>query len=227
MHLQQFFHDGIPYFIVNSLSILGICGVLFYMDWQLALLVLLPTPLIVIAVAKLHPILWKMFSKRFRSNSRLNSVVNDSLSGVRVVKAFGKEEEEVERFALRNDSVFNVSLQVGNLTSTMFPAISYIMGIGAIIIWGVGGWRVINGDLTFGTLISFTGYLGMFYGPLQFMTNIVEWWSSCMNSAQRIFELIDSQAFLPEPQHPVKLSPLKGKMEAENISFAYETFYVK
>ncbi len=222
MHLQYFFHDGVPYFIVNTVTLLGITAVLFAMNWRLTIFVLLPVPLIIMSVKLIFPRLWRLFSKRFRADASLNSVVNDSLTGVRVVKAFGKEDQEIERFSQRNSNVFAVGMEVGNLTTTIFPLMSYIMGLGGLIIWGVGGWDVINGRMTFGTLITFTGYLGMLYGPLRFMTHIVEWWSSCMNSAQRIFEIIDSQDYLPSPAQPSRLPEIKGDVEVLDVQFSYE-----
>lgn len=221
-HLQSFFHDGLPYFIVNSLRLVGVTVILVAMDWQLALMVLIPVPIIVFGIVKIRPILWRFYTKRWRASSRLNSVVNDSLSGVRVVKAFGKEDLEIERFSQRNERVFRVNQEVGKLTSTVFPAMSYFMSIGSLVIWGFGGWRVVKGSLTFGTLMAFTGYLWMLYGPLEFMTRVVEWWSSSMNSAQRIFEIIDSPEVLWQPEEPVRLQKLKGSVEARDVTFGYE-----
>ena len=96
------------------------------------------------------------------------------------------------------------------------------MGLGQLIIWGVGGWDVISGRTTLGTLITFTGYLGMLYQPIQQMTNIVDWWSSCMNSAQRIFEIIDSTEHLPYPEKPVRMPQIKGEVIARDVEFSYE-----
>ncbi len=223
-HLQAFFHDGLPFFIVNSMRLVGIVAVLLAMDWQLALYVLIPVPLIVLGTAKLHPLLWRLYTRRFRALSRLNAVVNDSLGGVRVVKAFGTEHEEIQRFSRNNQRVFAVNREVGQMSSTVFPALSYLMSLGALVIWGVGGSRVLWGDLTFGTLITFTGYLGMLYGPLDFMTRIVDWWSSSMNSAQRIFEVIDSNELLwtPEPGEIVPMPRVKGSIAAQDVTFGYE-----
>lgn len=223
-HLQYFFHDGLPFFVVNSLRLAAIAAVLLFLDWQLALLVLVPVPLIAVITMKVRPLLWRLYSKRFRTNSRLNAIVNDSLSGVRVIKAFGKEEAEIERFSRGNQRVFQVNQAVGIMASTVFPTLSYLMSIGALVIWGFGGWRVARGNLTLGTLMTFTAYLGMLYGPLNFMTRVVDWWSSSMNSAQRIFEIIDSTELLwtPKPAQLVFLPGLKGAVQAQEITFGYE-----
>lgn len=222
LDLQYFFHDGVPYFIVNSVKIIGITCLLMFMNWRLTLLVFVPVPLILFITYKVLPHLWKLYSRRWRTNSALNSVVNDSLTGIRVVKAFGMEEREVERFSHYNDQVFNVQMSIGKLGSTVFPVMGFITNLGMLIIWGIGGWDVITGRMTFGTLITFIGYLGMLYGPIQQMTNIMDWWSYCMNAAQRIFEVIDSPEHLPYPEQPVRMPHIKGEVIARDVEFGYE-----
>lgn len=220
--LQYFFNDVIPPIVVNGISLIGVAAILFSFNWRLTLYVLLPVPIIIYFIKVIYPKLWKIYSKRFRANSRLNSVINDSLTGVRVVKAFGQEDYEVARFAARNASVFKVAIEQGKMSHTVFPLMSYIMGLGSIIVWGVGGWNVVKGQMSFGTLISFIGYLGMLYGPLHFMTWIVDRWSSTMNSAHRIFEIIDSNDFLPIPAEPVSMPKIQGEVIARDVEFAYD-----
>ncbi len=222
MDLQNFFHDGIPYFIINSIKLVGVTIFLLKMNWRLTLLIYIPVPIILFFVYKVFPYLWRLHSRRFRASAALNAVVNDSLTGVRVVKAFGKEDEEVERFSQRNMRVYGVQMSIGNLSSTLFPSMSFIMGLGQLIVWGVGGWDVVSGRMTFGTLITFTGFIAMLYEPIRFMTEIVDWWSSSMNSAQRIFEIIDSTDYLPSPDKPIRMPNIKGDVSAENMEFSYE-----
>ncbi len=220
--LQHFFLDGMPYFIVNAVNLVGIAIILISMNLRLTLLVLIPAPFVVFLIRKLYPKIWTIYSRRFRSTSALNSVINDSLTGMRVVKAFGREEEEVLRFNVRNDALFHVSMEAGHLNSTIFPLISFFMGIGSLVVWALGGWQVVSGTMTFGTLMTFIGYLGMFYGPLDFMTNAVNWWSSCMNSAQRIFEILDSVPEITEAPDAVRLEDMKGAVELSDVTFGYE-----
>ncbi len=221
-NLQSFFHDGFPYFIVNGTMIIGISIIMVTMNPKLALLVLIPAPVVVYYLKKMFPVLWRMYHKRYISNSKLNSHINDSLKGFRVVKAFGKESAEVNKFNKINQGVFSVDLGLGNLTNALFPFMWFIMGIGSLLVWGVGGYQVVKGELTFGTLVSFIGYIGMIYGPLQFMTQIVDWWSNCMNSAQRIFEIIDSVPDVANSPYAKRMPNIKGGLEFKNVSFSYE-----
>lgn len=221
-HLQYFFHDGLPFFIVNLVTLIGITVVMMLINWKLALLVLVPVPVIIYVVKTIYPMLWTLLSKRYRSSSTMNALINDTLTGMRVVKAFGKEQSEVRRFENANDNVYSVNVDLGKMNSTAFPFLHYIMGIGGLIVWGVGGWQVVNGTMTFGTLVTFTGYLAQIYGPLTFMTNIVDWWSNCMNSAHRIFEVIDAVPEVSESPNPVRIPDMKGRVTFRDVTFSYE-----
>jgi len=222
LQLQFFFIDGAPYFLVNSLTILGVGTVMMLLNWKLALMVFVPAPLIVYAVKKLFPRLWALFSRLFRRRSMLTSLVNDTLSGVRVVKAFGKEEQEVERFLPVNQGLYSAEVSARRLAATVFPLFLFIMQIGGLIVWAYGGRQVTGGSLSFGTLMTFVGYLALLYGPLQFMTMIVDWWTSCMNAAQRVFEVIDAQPEVRESGNPVRLPRMAAAVTLKGVSFGYE-----
>jgi ATP-binding cassette, subfamily B, bacterial len=222
MKLQQFFHDGVPYFIVNVITMLGILIVMLRLKWELALLAIFPVPIIVYVLKRLFPRLWTLFSRVFRKGSALNSVISDSLSGIRVVKAFGKENSEVQRFSRINTEAAKVNVDVENMIQTAFPFIHLFMGFGGLIVWGYGGWLVIKGEMTFGSLITFTGYVGMLMGPLHFMTQITQWWSDCMNSASRIFEIMDAVPEIQERHDAVTLPHMEGNVKLTSVSFGYE-----
>ena len=149
-----------------------------------------------------------MFSKRWRANASLNSVVNDSLSGVRVVKALVKKTKRSEDLRQRVQ-MFTVFQLRQNYSNTVFPIMYYFMSVGSINCLGCWWLECYQGNVTLGTIVSFTGYLGMFYGPIRWLTYMVEEWTNCMNAAQRMFEIIDSQDYLPEPENPVRIKESK------------------
>lgn len=220
--LQYFFHDGFPYFVVNSLQLIGIVTAMTLMNWRLTLLLLVPVPAILLLMRYAFPRFWRLFSRRWRAMRSLNSVVNDALTGVRVVKAFGQEDQEIRRFGGRNKTVFDVSLQAGNFSATLFPIMTLLMNAGGWIVWSVGGWDVLDGRITLGTLLTFTMYLGMLYGPLEFMSHIVDWWTACINSASRIFEMLDAVPDVAEKPNAVSLRPIQGEIEVSDVTFSYE-----
>ena len=222
MNLNYFFIDGLPYFGVNLLQIVAIVSAMIALNWSLALLLLIPAPLVILIIRRLLPKLWRLFSRQYRSLAVLNGVVEDSLSGVRVVKAFGKEQDEIDRFGPVNDEVYRAHRHTQRTLATLFPAVSFLTQLGGLVVWAVGGWQVIAGNLTFGMLMTFVGFVALMYEPLRFMTKVVEWWSAAMNSAQRIFEILDTVPEVAERTDPVSLPAMRGAVELRAVTFGYE-----
>ena len=222
MNLSMFFIDALPFFVVNLVQIAAIVAVIVAMQPGLALLLLLPAPAVVLIVKRVFPKLWRLFGRQHRSFAILNGVVDDSLSGVRVVKAFGQEQQEIERFTPANDEVRGAELRTQRTLATLFPSVAFLTQIGGLIVWAVGGWQVIGGSLTLGVLITFATYSALLYEPMRFMTMVVEFWSMAMNSAHRIFEVVDAVPEVAERSDPVALPHLHGAVELRGVTFAYE-----
>ena len=222
MNLNYFFIDGLPYFGVNLLQIMAIVSAMIALNWSLALLLLIPAPLVILIIRRLLPRLWRLFSRQYRSLAVLNGVVEDSLSGVRVVKAFGKEQEEIDRFGPVNDEVYRAHRHTQRMLASLFPSVAFLAQLGGLVVWAVGGWQVVAGNLTFGVLMTFVGFVALMYEPLRFMTKVVEWWSAAMNSAQRIFEILDTVPEVAERTDPVSLPAMRGAVELRAVTFGYE-----
>lgn len=220
--LQYFFIDGIPYFIVNALNIIGITVILLIMDWKLTLICFLPMPIVIMIIRWVFPRLWRLSWRRHRRASRINSIISDTMRGARVVKAFGKERKEVSRFQTANLSFSDVEQTFNKMGSTFFPILNILTQLSGIIIWALGGWKVMQGDLTFGMIFTFINYMYLLYGPIQFMNNIAGWWSYCMSAAQRIFEIQDAVPEVAEKENAVHLQTMKGEIEVRNITFSYD-----
>lgn len=220
--VQYFFTDGIPYFIVNAMNIIGIAAILFTLNWQLTLLCLVPLPLMIFIMRTAFPRLWRLSWRRHRRISAMNAMISDSMRGARVVKAFGKEYQEVERFSRSSRNYARAEQRFNKMGSTVFPTLNMIIQAGGIILWAFGGWQVIQGNFTFGLIMSFLHYLTMLYNPIQFMNNIVGWWSNCMSAAQRIFEIQDAVPDIQEKEDAVRRETIEGEIRAVHVTFGYE-----
>ncbi|WP_240041052.1 ABC transporter ATP-binding protein [Paenibacillus ginsengarvi] len=220
--LQFFFVDGMSYFIVNAMNIIGITTILLIMDWKMTLICFLPLPLVFFIVRKVFPRLWRLSWRRHRKVSALNSIISDSMRGTRVVKSFGKEQEEIARFQKANMAFSDSEQVVNKLGGTVFPVLNLLTQTGGVLIWAFGGWMVMKGQFSFGQVMTFVGYMGMLYGPIQFMNNIVNWWSRCMSAAQRIFEIQDAVPDVAEKPDAIHLEHLKGDIRVSNVVFGYE-----
>ncbi len=222
MRILYFFLDGVPYFIQNALTILFVFGVMFSLDWRLSLFVLIPFPVVVYAFQIMFPKFIRLWQKENAHQSRMNALIADSLKGARVLKAFGKEEVANKRFAGINEGLRGVITQTGRLDSLFHPLFTALIGMSLLTIWGYGGWQVLHENMSFGVLISFTGFIGMLYDPLDFMVWIVRWYSDSMTSAQRMFEIIDTPPEVAASLSPVRLNPMVGDLVIKNVSFGYE-----
>lgn len=223
LDIQYFLNDGLPHFIINGATILGVGLFLFIVNPVLSISVLIPVPLIALIIKKSTRKFKKLKWHSWRRSSSVNSLINDNLQGVRVVKAFGKEEKEIKRFNDVSKALCDNRIKEGLAAAKVFPLLSWIMALGGLIVWGIGGSQILSGKLTFGELMSFVGYLSLLYNPVNFMVKTFDWWTNCMNSAQRIFEVVDRKPDVIEDENPVVVERLKGDIEFKNVTFSYES----
>lgn len=219
--IKNFFTHGVPYLIVNCITFIGILIILLIMNPILTGIVLIPVPLILIIVKKFFPKIYRMHTKIWRRTSALNSFLGDSLNGIRIVKSFAKEAEETRRFSGYNQSLYKVNLQYNALSLTIFPVMHLLISLSGQVIWGFGGMMVMGKQMDFGALMTFIGYLGMIYGPLEFFASLTEQLTDTANSAQRMFEILDAVPDINESKNPVDLK-IKGDIKFENVCFHYK-----
>ncbi len=222
LDIQYFLNDGLPHFVINGATIMAVGLFLFIVNPVLSVAVLVPVPLIALIIKKSTRKFKKLKWHTWRKSSSVNSLINDNLQGVRVVKAFGKEDREIRRFNIVSKALCDNRIREGVASAKVFPLLSWIMSLGGLVVWALGGAQILNGRLTFGELMSFVGYLSLLYAPVNFMVKTFDWWTSCMNSAQRIFEVIDRKPDIVEAENPVNIERFKGEVELRNVSFSYE-----
>lgn len=222
VELQYFFVDGISYFVVNAMNIIGIVAVLLIMDWRLTILCLLPLPLVFFLVRKVFPKLWRLSIRRHKRVSAMNAIISDTIRGTRVVKAFGKEQMENDRFQRASVAFSDAEQSFNKMGATVFPILNILTQTGGILIWAFGGWKVMQGDFTFGKVMTFINYMLLLYGPIQFMNNISNWWSYCMSAAQRIFEIHDAVPDVVDKPDAVQITDIRGEIEIDKVTFGYE-----
>lgn len=220
-NIRGFFISDVPNLIINSLNFIGLSIFLFSINWKLTLIVYIPVPIIVCIFKFMLPKLWRMYSMSWRRQSSLNSVLSDSLTGVRVVKAFAKEAEETNRFYSYAEKQYKTNLQLNLVSLTIFPLVGLLIGITANIIWGYGGIEVMNETMTYGEFSSYISYLGMIFGPLNFFTNFTNSMTNTANSAQRMFEIIDTIPEITDAQDAVEIERFSGKIEFKKVCFHY------
>lgn len=221
--ISSFFIDGIPYFFINLGNIIAMSVIMFCLNPLLALVSLILMPLLVVLSYRMVPQLWHFYGKRHRANRRLKGQMNENFTGARVVKAFGQQEQEMKRFSKNNGKVKNAEMDVARYDIRFFALYFAVEDAINFLVWAVGGAMMISGSsIELGLLLTFSGYVGQLKGPLEFFSRSVRWYTECMNSAQRMFEIIDAVPEVKEVPDPVRPDELKGEIELKNVTFGYE-----
>jgi ATP-binding cassette, subfamily B, multidrug efflux pump len=181
-------------------------------------LLIITSILIVFFIAKMEP----LFQTVQQKLDRLNNVLQENISGVRLVKAFVRDDFEGERFEAANEDLTDRSIRVMKFMASMSPALTICVNIGMVIVIWSGGLQAIRGELTVGQIIAFTNYLLTTMTPLIMMTMLSNTWAAGIASAQRVNEILDT---VPDVQDLPEASALTGEAQGrvvfENVSFCY------
>lgn len=220
--IYYFFCDGLPYLIINVVQFAVITGIMISIHPMLTLAAFISVPVFLILYRGVLLLFDKMYAKNFSKRRSFNSLVTDILSGIRVVKAFAREEAEMNRFEKKSRDFAESNRKIGVLNSSIFPFISYIIHIGNFIVWAYGGWMVMQGSMDLGLLMTFVGYMGMIYQPLGFFSEVSRWWAECINAVQRVFEILDSIPEVEESENPSSLDNPRGDIVFSHVSFGYD-----
>ena len=215
-----FLVDGVPYLVTNGLLLVGIVGFLFYVNWLVALCILAPVPVVV----SISILFWKPVSQMYhrvgQKWARFHTHLNESLTGIRVIKAFAREDAEYAKFQHRNQELRKAGVQADARWYTMFGVMSFFTSLGMLINWSVGGYMVYCRRMQLGEFYMMTAYLGLVYGPLQWFAQINNWFSRAMAGAERIFEVMDS-----DPERYVREAvphPIRGEVTFDSVRFGYD-----
>jgi len=220
--MKGFVHQLTSGFMSQLIQVLAVGAVLFSLNWKLALITLLPAPLVVMAAMFFWKRVYPRYYRVWDANSKLHGVLNTILSGIRVVKAFGQEGRERNRFG-RSAGYVRDSFRGVEYTVAVFnPAIGVLFQLGGILVWYFGGKWVLGKELSLGALMAFLGYLWMFYQPLGQLTQLTNWLTQFLTATQRTFEILDTPSQIVEADHPRQLPPAGGTISFENVSFGYD-----
>ncbi len=208
--------------MVNAvIMLIGSLTILFVMSWQLALTITLLLPL------TLGLFLWfgsrvrPIFSRIQQKVSALNTVLQENLAGIQVVKAFAREPYEADRFRQTNRELLVENLRVGKMFAGMFPTVFLTLNLGTLLIIWYGGLQVIHDQLTLGELVAFNSYLMLVMFPLGMLGMIITMISRAAASAERVFEILDAQSEVVERPDALPLPPIQGRVEFDHVSFRY------
>ena len=222
--MRMFITRGFQDIVIAVLTIVGIGITLFLMNWHLAVLALIPVPIMVVGTLlytrKIH---W-VFHGIWRRQSSLNSMLADTIPGSKVVKAFAQEHREIGRFDHRNTELRKSRMESITMRSYFMPSIAFVTSMGSVLLWWFGGSRVLQNTLTLGELQAFIAYMMMFYQPVSNLCTLSEELETAATSAERVFEIVDSEPEVRDRRSAVDPGTLEGRVSFDKVSFTYDGF---
>lgn len=221
--IYSFFCDSVPYLIINIVKVAVLTVLLFVIQPLLALLALVSVPLFFLIMRRIYRREKKLHAKRFAGSRQMNSFLSDVLSGMRVVKAFSGERDEIARFSKKNEDLASADRSLSVYHNYAGHLSGIILYFGNIIALGVGGYMVMTGygNLTYGMLMTFISYMHMIYSPLHFFSDMVERTADCTNAMQRLFEIMDAEPDVVEAETALSPENLGSEVEFSHVSFSY------
>jgi len=219
--IYWFFCDGFPMLVTQMLQLIVLLVVMFGLNIELTLYTFLTIPLFFVSFQFISRLFEKLHARAWSRRSSYNSLISDVINGIRVVKAFSREDAEVQRFGARSEAAAMASRELEYTSSRVYPFLQFALKIGAYIVWLVGGWRIMDASgMEFGQLMTFAAYFSLVYSPIEMLSDVTDWWSNCLNALKRLFDIKDAKVEVA--QDPDAVDPeIKGELEFRDVSFSY------
>ena len=221
-HVERIFIDGLESMLTASLTLIGIMIMLFLLNWKLALLSLLPIPLLVLSASTFTKRMHRYYHDIRRSSADLNAYLQDAISGIRETIGFNQQSSERTRFNVLSHDYSQSNLNAMYLWSLYSPSMMFVGSLGTVLILWFGAHEVLSGSLTLGELVMFLGYLALFYVPINQIHSVNHLLQHALAASDRVFEVLDTA---PEVQdRPGVSAPaerLHGAVRFEQVGFFY------
>jgi ABC-type multidrug transport system fused ATPase/permease subunit len=220
--VRFFLGYGLIFFGQHILTVVAVTGILFFYDWQLALIALAITPILV-AVAYVysrasHPILKDVQQKL----ADMTTVAEENIVGVNVVKSFAQEEREEQKFAARSEAVFDQSVRATRQRAFYVPVLSFLPLLAQAAVLLAGGHQVVNGSLAIGAFVAFNVYVLMLIMPLRMLGMWIGMSQRAVASGERVFEILDEREEITERPDAEPLPEGAGELVYEGVTFGYD-----
>ena len=219
--IKQFLINQMPGVLEQALLLVAVACVLLWYDWKLALLILIPMPFVSYAFRLFWRFVRSMMHRRRELNARANSILHDIFSGIRVVKSYGMEKREEERFVGVARKERDVQLKMETFWAFILPTLQFLMGIGEYVLLYYVGRKMLDGVMTAGEMSQFSSYAGMIYGPLNALMVFPRQFMQMMTSVTRVFEIMDDTVDITDGESDA-LRNIEGHITLEHVSFGYE-----
>ena len=221
-HVERIFIDGLEGALTASLTLIGITSMLFFLNWKLALLSLLPIPLLMVSASWFTKTVHGYYHHIRRVSGELSSYLQDALSGIRETMGFSKQDYEQQRFDRLSRAYSDSNLKAMYLWSLYSPGMMFLGSVGTVLILWYGAGEVQNGRLTLGELVLFLSYLALFYVPINQIHSVNHMLQHALAASERVFEVLDTiPDVLDRPGVTAPVARIRGEVRFEQVTFRY------
>jgi ABC-type multidrug transport system fused ATPase/permease subunit len=219
--LESLVTDSVVTLFQSGLTLIGAVGVLLYLDVKLALLTFCVVPFVAGASIWFRLISAGAFRRTRETIGSITGYLQETLSGIRVVRSFGQEPAHEARFAELNEDNREANMVTVRLNAAYFPAVEMLSGIALALIVLYGGYQAIDGHITVGTVVAFVATLSFLFEPIQQLSQLYTTYQSGMAALEKIFQLLDVRPTLEDAPGAPAIGPIRGEIRFEDVSFAY------
>ncbi len=221
--VQGFITGTLQTVLLQLTSLIVVTVIMFIVNWRLTLWAFLPVPFVALCIVMYRRVINLKYESLWRWSSRSNSILYDIIRGIRVVKSFGTEKLEVEKYEKVSRKLSDVTISNEKLWATLGPILGFVMGFGEFIILYFGGQNVIGGQMSVGELIQFTSFLGYIYAPLNSLTLLPQQLTSFFTSSAKLFEVFDEQQDVEDKEN-AEIVDIRGHIRFEDVFFGYNSY---
>lgn len=219
--LNQLVTTGVVTMFSSTLTLLGVVVILLLLDVKLALVTFITFPLLMVASLVFRVVSAGAYKATRERIAAITAYLQESLSGVRVVRSFGQEPRHVDEMTELNEANRAVNMKTVYLNASYFPAVEMLAAVGTAVILLYGGSQAIDGAIQIGVIVAFVGYLNTFFEPIQQLSQLYTTYQQGMAALDKIFDLLDTPADMVDAPGAIDPGTLRGEIELEGVWFSY------
>lgn len=219
--LDQLISDGIVTLFSSVLTLVGVVVILLLLDVGLALVVFATFPLLAIASIVFRVAAAGAYRATRERIAEVTSYLQETLSGVRVVRSFAQEPRHVARMGELNEANRAANMKTVYLNASYFPAVEFLSAVGTAVIIAYGGYQALNGEIEVGVVVAFVGYLQTFFDPIQQLSNLYTTYQQGMAALDKIFELLETEPDMTDAPNAIDLGRIEGRVTLDDVWFSY------
>jgi ATP-binding cassette subfamily B multidrug efflux pump len=221
-NIQTALQQAFSQLVQSALTVLGITAMMFIVSWQLALIALIALPMSAVIAGVIGSRSQKLFTAQWKNTGSLNGHIEESFSGLELVRVFGRDKEMLAEFDERNEKLYKAAFGAQFVSGMIMPAMTFVSYLSYVLIAVVGGLRVASGQMTLGDATAFIQYSREFSQPLSQIAGMANQLQSGVASAERTFELLDAEEQDPETADAHLPEHTDGHVEFDGVSFSYD-----